>query len=151
MTTYISAAGLQDLKDELIQRTSVTRREIADKISCAMELGDLSENFEYHEAKEQQGLNEARVAQLEEMIRNNIIVKDSIGGDTIDLGTTFDVEVNQVIKTFCLVGSSEADPLSGKISNESPIGKSFIGRKVGEEVEISIPSGVINYKIISIK
>lgn len=151
MTTYISATGLQVLKDELIQRTSITRREIADKISAATELGDLSENFEYHEAKEQQGLNEARVAQLEEMIRNNVIVKDTIGGDTIDLGTTFDVEVNQTIKTFCLVGSSEADPLLGKISNESPIGKAFIGRKAGEEVEILTPSGAISYKIISIK
>lgn len=151
MTTYISATGLQVLKDELIQRTSITRREIADKISAAMELGDLSENFEYHEAKEQQGLNEARVAQLEEMIRNNVIVKDTIGGDTIDLGTTFDVEVNQTNKTFCLVGSSEADPLLGKISNESPIGKAFIGRKAGEEVEILTPSGAISYKIISIK
>jgi len=151
MPTYISAPGLEGLKEELIRRTKETRKQIAEKISAATELGDLSENFEYHEAKEQQGLNESRVAQLEAMISDCIIVKDSVGGDTIDFGTTFDVEINKIKKTFSMVGSSEADPIAGKISNESPIGLAFMGHKVNDVIELTIPSGTIIYKILSIK
>ena len=150
MSTYISAPGLQSLKDELVKRTTISRKEIAEKISAAKELGDLSENFEYHEA-EQQGLNESRVAQLEEMIRDHVIVENSTGGDTVDLGTTFDVEVNKIKKTFSMVGSSEADPIASKISNESPIGLAFMGHKVGDSIDITTPGGLVSYKILSIK
>ena len=151
MSTYISAPGLQSLKDELVKRTTISRKEIAEKISAAKELGDLSENFEYHEAKEQQGLNESRVAQLEEMIRDHVIVENSTGGDTVDLGTTFDVEVNKIKKTFSMVGSSEAYPIASKISNESPIGLAFMGHKVGDSIDITTPGGLVSYKILSIK
>lgn len=151
MTTYISEPGLKALKDELILRSTETRKRIAEKISAATELGDLSENFEYHEAKEQQGLNESRIAQLETMINDHTIVEDTLGGRVINLGTTFDVLVNGVEKTFVMVGSSEADPIAGKISNESPLGRSFMGRAAEETVEIATPSGNVSYKILSIK
>lgn len=151
MPIYISAPGLEGLKQELILRTKETRKRIAEKISAATELGDLSENFEYHEAKEQQGLNESRVAQLEAMISDHIIVEDTLGGNIINLGTTFDVEVRETRKTFIMVGSSEADPMAGKISNESPIGQAFMGRNVDEVIEINTPAGTVSYKILSIK
>jgi len=94
MPTYLSQQGLEDLKQEHAKRVSQIRKEIAEKIAAAKELGDLSENFEYHEAKEQQGLNEARILQLEDMIRDVVLVTESTGGTSIALGTTFDVEVN---------------------------------------------------------
>lgn len=150
MPTYISAAGLQKLKEELETRKTVTRREIADKIGDAKELGDLSENFEYQEAKEAQGSNEVRISELESMIKDSVIVEDQKGGDTIMLGTTFDAEVGGVPKTFAIVGSNEANPMEGKISNESPLGQAFIGRKLGEQVSVAVPSGTMVYKITRI-
>lgn len=151
MPTYISAQGLEGLKKEFEDRKKITRREIAEKIAAAKELGDLSENFEYHEAKEQQGLNEARILQLEAMILDSVIVEQSTGQDAITLGVTFIAVINGNEKTFSMVGSSEADPMSGKISNESPIGKAFMGRGAGEEVTIEVPSGEIVYIIKEIK
>ncbi len=151
MPTYLSQQGLEDLTAEHIKRMTQIRKEIAEKISAAKELGDLSENFEYHEAKEQQGLNEARILQLADMIRDAVIVNESTGGTTVGLGTTFVVEVNKTQKTYSLVGSNESDPLAGKISNESPIGLAFMGHEVNDIIEIQTPNGVMTYKIISIK
>lgn len=151
MSTFVSAQGLEDLKKELENRKVVLRPEIAQKISSAKELGDLSENFEYHEAKEQQGQNESRVIELEEMIRSAVIVHDKRGDSTISLGCSFAAERDGVKKDFQLVGSSEADPLAGKISNESPIGQAFLGLAVGEIAEIKTATGFIKYKIIEIK
>jgi transcription elongation factor GreA len=151
MPTYISADGLQKLKDELEWRKTTVRREIAEKIGAAMELGDLSENFEYAEAKEEQGTNEVRISNLESMIKDSIIIEQQSGGDTIELGTTFTAEANGMRKTMQIVGSNEAKPLDGKISNESPIGQAFIGHKVGEEVSVAVPSGTMVYQILEIK
>jgi transcription elongation factor GreA len=150
MPTYISSDGLQRLQEELETRKTVTRRDIAEKIGAAKELGDLSENFEYQEAKEEQGSNEVRIAELEAMIKDAQIVVRQSGGDTIVLGTTFDAEAGGSKKTFQMVGSNEANPIEGKISNESPIGQAFIGRKVGEKVSVAVPSGTIVYKITRI-
>lgn len=151
MPTYLSKQGLEDLQQEHAKRISQIRKEIAEKIAAAKELGDLSENFEYHEAKEQQGLNEARILQLEDMIRDVVLVTESTGGTTIGLGTTFDAEVNKMKKTYSVVGSNESDPLAGKISNESPLGLAFMGHEVNDIVEIQTPGGVMTYKILSIK
>jgi len=151
MSTFVSTEGLEDLKKELDQRKSIIRGEIASKISSAKELGDLSENFEYHEAKEQQGQNESRIMELEEMLRNIVIVKQKTGDLTLSLGCTFTVEKDGGKKVFQLVGSSEANPLEGKISNESPMGQAFLGHGLGDIVEIEIPSGKISYKIVEIK
>lgn len=151
MPTYLSKQGLEDLEKELARRTNEIRKEIAEKISAAKELGDLSENFEYHEAKEQQGLNEARALQLKDMIRDVVLVEESVGGTNIGLGTTFVVEVNGSQKTYSIVGSNESDPIAGKISNESPIGLAFMGHEVDDVIEIQTPGGAMTYKIISIK
>lgn len=150
MPTYISAEGLKKMEEELENRRTVVRREIAEKIGDAKELGDLSENFEYQEAKEQQGSNEVRIAELESMIKDCVIVTSQTGGDAITLGTTFVAQVNGMKKTFQIVGSNEANPIEGKISNESPIGQAFIGHAVGDEVAITVPSGTMVYKIVEI-
>jgi transcription elongation factor GreA len=151
MPTYISQEGLEQLKDELERRKGPERRRIADKIGSAKELGDLSENFEYHEAKEEQGMNEARVAQLESMIHDCIIVEETRGTETIGLGSTFIVECDGNERTYMLVGSNEANPLIGKISNESPMGAAFIGRRPGDEVRVETPTGQTAYRIKEIK
>lgn len=136
--------------EELETRKTTTRRDIAEKIGAAKELGDLSENFEYQEAKEEQGSNEVRISELESMIKDSVIVAQQKGGDSITLGTTFVAEVGGMKKTFQLVGSNEASPLEGKISNESPIGQAFIGHGVGDKVSVAVPSGTMVYKIIEI-
>lgn len=151
MPTYVSAEGLQKMIEEMEMRKTTERRRIAECISAAKELGDLSENFEYQDAKEQQGSNEVRISELESMIKDSIVVEQQKGGDTITLGTTFVAESNGARKTFQLVGSNEANPIEGKISNESPIGLAFMGSHLGEEVSVSIPSGTILYKIVEIK
>ena len=116
----------------------------------AKELGDLSENFEYHVAKEDQAQNEERIIGLEDMIRNAKIVEKKSGG-TIGLGSTFTVETAGIEKMFQMVGATEADPLSGKISNDSPIGVAFIGKGPGDKVEVTVPSGAVEYKILSVE
>ncbi len=150
MPTYISAEGLKKLEEELENRRTVVRRAIAEKIGDAKELGDLSENFEYQEAKEQQGSNEVRISELESMIKDSMIVTSQSGGDTITLGTTFVAEAGGMKKTFQIVGSNESNPIEGKISNESPIGQAFMGHAVGDKVSVAVPSGTMVYKIINI-
>ena len=151
MPTYLSEEALSALKSELETRKKITRGEIAEDIGAAKELGDISENFEYQEAKERQSLNEARIFEIEAMIHDTVIVEESTGGSVITLGTTFIVTVDGEEKTFPLVGSTEADPMSGRISNESPLGAAFFGRKVGDSVEIDVLSGKIVYTIIKIQ
>mgnify|MGYP001579555659 CR=1 FL=1 len=148
--TYTSAAGLQAMKEELQNRIKIQRPEIAQKISDAKEMGDLSENFAYHEAKEQQAQNETRIVNLQEMIVNAVVVEEKSGGK-IGLGSTFVAEMNGVTKTFEIVGANEADPMSGKISNVSPLGSMFMGAAEGESIDMTLPSGVSRYTIIEVK
>lgn len=148
--TYLSAEGLQQLKDELEYRIRTVRGEIAQKISDAKELGDLSENFEYHDAKEQQGQNEMRVVDLQHMISTAVIVESKVGG-SIGLGSSFTVKVSGMEKRFEVVGENEANPMVGKISNVSPLGAAFIGKGVGDKVDVTVPSGVMTYEILAIE
>ncbi|MFA6018294.1 MAG: transcription elongation factor GreA [Patescibacteria group bacterium] len=148
--TYTSAIGLQNMKEELENRVKIQRSEIAQKIHDAKEMGDLSENFAYHEAKEQQAQNETRIANLQEMIANAVVVEERRGGK-IGLGSTFIAEINNIKKTFEIVGENEASPMEGKISNNSPLGNAFLGAKEGESVDVTVPSGVISYRIIEVK
>lgn len=150
MPTYLSTEALEEMRKELEWRKKEERREIAEKILHAKEMGDLSENFEYQTAKEEQALNETRIVELEDIMHDVVIVQDSTGAKEIALGTTFIVETEGKKKTFSLVGSNEANPLEGKISNESPIGLAFLGAKPGEEIELQAPSGTVQYKIIEI-
>lgn len=148
--TYISAAGLQQLKDELVNRVKVQRAEIAQKIGDAKEMGDLSENFAYHEAKEQQAQNETRIAILQDMIVNAVVVEEKRGGK-IGLGSSFTVQSTMGERKYEIVGENEADPMTGKISNVSPLGSSFMGRGTGDRVDITVPSGIITYEIVEVK
>ncbi len=148
--TYTSASGLDDMKKELENRIKVLRPEIAQRISEAKEMGDLSENFAYHEARDQQGLNETRVIQLMDMLSNAVVVDQKTGG-AIGLGSTFKVRVGKLEKTFEIVGENEANPMEGKISNVSPLGNAFLGRSVGDTVEAKVPSGIMTYEILEIR
>ena len=150
MPTYLSKDALINLQKELEHRIRVERREIAEKIAAAKELGDLSENFEYHEAKNQQSINEMRIMELEAMLKDTTIVEKTSGNQTISLGCTFVVSLEGKEKTFQMVGSTEANPLEGKISNESPLGKAFLGHRVSEKVEVETPGGIKQYTIIQI-
>ena len=150
MPTYLSTDALERMKIELEGRKKEMRREIAEKILHAKEMGDLSENFEYQTAKEEQALNETRILELENMLHDVVIVEDATGAKEIALGTTFLVETEGMKKTFSLVGSNEVNPLEGKISNESPIGLAFLGAKPGDKIEFQAPSGMIAYRILEI-
>lgn len=151
MPTYLSAEALAEKKRELEYRKSDLRRQIAEKIASAKELGDLSENFEYQEAKEEQGFNEAAIAQIESQIHDVVVVASSTGGSEVALGATIVVSSPSGERTYAIVGSTEANPMEGRISHESPIGRAFIGRRVGEQVCVQLPSGMVEYTIIEIK
>lgn len=150
MPTYLSTQALEEIKQELERRQKITRREIAEKIAGAKELGDLSENFEYQESKEEQGMNEARISQLENQIHDVVVIDAARGASSIGIGTMFIAQVAGEKKAFTMVGSNEADPLNGKISNESPIGLAFLGAKTGDVVSIDVPSGTMKYKIVEL-
>lgn len=149
--TYITEEGLNKLKEELDILKNTKRKEIANRIKEAKELGDLSENAEYQEAKEEQSFVENRVLELESIIRNVNLIKKDKKASAVVVGSTIEVEKDGGDKfTYTIVGSSEADPAKGLISNESPIGMAFLGKKVGEEAEVSAPSGAIKFKVIKI-
>jgi len=150
-TQYISPEGLEELKEELQERKTKTRREIAEKIGQAKELGDLSENFEYHDAKQVQAENESRIIHIEDMLRHVVVVEKKTGATCVSIGTGFTVEIGGQEKTFFIVGASEADPLSGKISNESPLGNKFLGACVGDKIEMETPGGTMTYTVKSIE
>ncbi len=149
---FITAEGLEKLKEELEELKTVKRRKIAERIQSAKELGDLSENAEYSEAKDEQAMNEARIAELEETVKNITTIDDRhLNSDVVHIGSTLVVKCNGETKEFTIVGSNEADPSKGKISNETPLAIAFLGHKSGDEVEVEIPSGKMRYEIVEIK
>lgn len=147
MAEYISPEGLEKLKRELDELKTVRRREIASRLEAAKALGDLSENAEYQEAKEAQSLNEANISELEEMLRDVVVITKPVHASTVQIGATIEVESDRGRETFTIVGSEEADPLLGRISNESPMGRAFLGKTVGEIIAIKTPRGNGTYKI----
>ena len=144
--------GYNKLVEKLNYLKSVRRIEIADRLKAAIALGDLSENSEYDDAKNEQAFLEGEIADLEAKIRNSDIIK-SEGGNVVQMGSTVvlrDIEFKED-DTYMVVGSTEADPDAGKISNESPVGAAIMGKKVGSIVEVHAPAGIIKYKITKIK
>ncbi|MBM7836669.1 transcription elongation factor GreA [Clostridium sardiniense] len=145
--------GVKKLENELEHLKTVKRKEITEKIKVALGYGDLSENSEYDEAKNEQAFTEGRILQLENMLKNAEVVDESeIPSDVVAVGAKvkvkdydFDEEV-----VYTIVGSAEADPMEFKISNESPVGAGLIGKKVGDVVEISVPDGVSKYEVLEI-
>ncbi len=144
--------GLENLEQELQELKVVRRKDVAAKIKEARGQGDLSENAEYDAAKEEQAEIEARIVTIENMLRNAEVIDSVNATDTISIGNTvklFDNEFEEELE-YAIVGSAEADPFNGKISNESPIGMAIIGHKVGDVVEVEAPDGVISFKILEI-
>lgn len=152
--TILTYAGLKKLEDELHDLKVNKRREIAGKIKEAREQGDLSENAEYDAAKDEQRDIETQIAELEEILKNAEVVQDNnTDKDAIKMESVVklhDVEYDEDIE-YVIVGSSEADSLNNKISNESPLGAAMLGKKVGDTVKVEAPAGVIEYKIISVQ
>ncbi len=148
---YVSAEGLERLKQELRELKTVKRREAAGRIEVAKALGDLSENAEYHEAKDALALLENRIYEIEQILKDAQIIEDQAANTgVVHVGSTVIVEVRGQTRTFTIVGSNEADPATGKISNESPIGISLLGAKVGEVVDVKTPAGTAEYRITKI-
>lgn len=145
----ITEDGKIELEKELIELKS-QRGEIADKIATARGFGDLSENAEYDAAREEQGLLETRVAEIEEILQNATIITAS-DSSTVVLGSVVELKNDEKTVVYTVVGPVEADPLEGKISNESPIGQALMGKAVGDEVAISTPKGEITYTIASLR
>lgn len=144
--------GLKKLEDELQDLKVNRRKEVAQKIKEAREQGDLSENAEYDAAKDEQRDIEARIEEIEKILKNAEVADDEFGAGVINLGSTvtvYDCEFDEEI-IFRLVGSTEAKSLENKISNESPLGKALIGKVAGDEVEVETPSGMMKYKVINV-
>lgn len=144
--------GLKKLEDELQDLKVNRRKEVAQKIKEAREQGDLSENAEYDAAKDEQRDIEARIEEIEKILKNAEVADDEFGAGVINLGSTvtvYDCEFDEEL-VFKLVGSTEAKSLENKISNEAPLGKALIGKAAGDEVEVETPSGIMKYKVINV-
>lgn len=150
----MTQAGKQKLEQELEHLKTVVRKEVVERIKIARSFGDLSENSEYDAAKDEQAFVEGRITTVENMIRNaRIISEDELSKDAVSLGNsvTFVELPEGDEETYTIVGSAEADPFEGKISNDSPIAKSLLGHKVGDQVTVQTPGGEMKVKIIEIK
>lgn len=147
----ISQEGYDKLKDELTLLTTVKRKEIAERIERAKELGDLSENAEYSEAKDAQALNEGRILELTNTLKNVTVVQHEESNEQVVMGSKVTVKTGDKEKQYTIVSFNEADPLGGKISNESPLGVAFLNKKKGSSVEVETPKGVVKYKILKIE
>ncbi len=148
---YVSEERLAELKAELETLKTKTRLEIADALKRAKEYGDLSENAEYAQAREEQTRVETRIFELEEFVKKAVVIKGSVGGDTVRVGSRVTTERDGKESVYTIVGSTEANPQEGKISNESPIGKAFLGKKVGDSVEVTTPAGKAVYQVTKIE
>ncbi len=147
---YVSAEGLEKLRAELVHLKKVSRRELADRIEAAKALGDLSENAEYHEAKDELSMIESRIVQIQDILNNFTIIEEGVHDAIIRIGSTLEVESNGKKRTYTIVGANEADPINGKISNESPIGSAFLGHAKGETLLIETPIGPTEYTIVNV-
>lgn len=147
----ISKEGYEKLQEELAFLTTTKRREIAERIQKAKDMGDLSENAEYSEAKDAQAFNEGRIAEVTSMLKNLTVVENNRNGGTVGMGSKITVKVNGKEREYEIVSFNEADPLEGKISNESPIGKALVGKKKNDKVMVETKKGEMEYEIIDIQ
>ncbi len=145
--------GLKKLESELEELKTIKRKEISEKIKVALSFGDLSENSEYDEAKNEQAIIESRIATIEAMLKNvKLLDEEEISTETVNVGSKVkvkDLEFDEELD-YTIVGSTEADPEKGKISDESPIGKALLGHKAGDVVEVEAPAGIIKFEILAI-
>ncbi|MDF2634858.1 MAG: transcription elongation factor GreA [Pelosinus sp.] len=150
----LTAEGLKKIEQKFEYLKSVRRREVAERIKQAIEFGDISENSEYEDAKNEQAFIEGEIITLEKMLRNSkVIDEQEIKTDVVSIGVTVvlkDLEFGDEFE-YTLVGSAEADPVELKISNESPVGQAILGQKIGSIVEVNVPAGILKYEVIDIK
>ncbi len=151
--SYLTAEGAAQIKAELVELKGPRRKEISERLRSAIQMGDLSENADYHKAKEDQGFLEGRIQELEYLLKTAIIVEPtSAQRDKVEVGVTVIVQEDDFPPdTYSMVGAKEADPRNGKISNKSPIGKALMGARVGDEVIAETPGGQVRLKIIKIE
>ena len=147
---YLTPERFEELKAELVNLKTVRRLEVADRLKRAKELGDLSENAEYSEAREEQAVVESRIFEVEDMIKNAVIIKTGTDSKLVEIGSSVVVEKGGKEFTYHIVGSNETKPEDGYISNESPLGKAFLGKKPGEDVTVTTPKGDVKYTIVKI-
>ncbi|HLR21247.1 MAG TPA: transcription elongation factor GreA [Tissierellaceae bacterium] len=150
---FMTAEGLEKMENELDELKSVKRKEVADRIKQALSFGDISENSEYDQAKNEQAQLEEKIIKLEDMLRNSMLIDENeITTDKVSVGSKVlvkDLEYDEEME-YVIVGSAEADPFEGKISNESPLGSSLLGGKQGDIVEVQVPDGNIKYEVVEI-
>lgn len=153
----LTQSGLEKLERELEELKSVKRKEIAEKIKVALSFGDLSENSEYDEAKNEQAIMEARIADIEVTLKNVKVIDESeLSNENIHIGSKVEVRVNNPrtgktdVYNYKIVGSNEADPLSGNISDESAVGKALLGHGIGDKIEVEVPAGMMEYEVLAI-
>jgi transcription elongation factor GreA len=153
-TLYLTAEGAARLKTELEQLKGPARQEISQRLRSAIQMGDLSENADYHKAKEDQGFLEGKIMELEYLLKNATIIEEKDGGlrEVVEVGARITVkEEGESPESYLLVGAKEADPRNGRISHESPIGSALMGHKVGDKVEVITPGGTLWLEIIEIE
>ncbi|MPM90643.1 Transcription elongation factor GreA [bioreactor metagenome] len=150
----LTQEGYNKIEEEVEYLKTVKRKEVAERIKVAISFGDLSENAEYDEAKNEQAQVEERIVKLENILRKAVIIDESqIDSNMVTIGSTvkvYDTDFEEEVE-YTIVGSAEADPYNGKISNESPVGSAFIGKHKGDDVEVQVPNGVVIYKILDIR
>ena len=151
-TTYLTREGLKKLQEELEYLKTVKRQEVADRLHAAMDEGDIDENAEYDEAKNEQAFVEGRILTLETMLKNYVLIEDHArDSEEVSLGSTVTVvEGDNPQEKYHIVGAAEADPTRGRISNESPLGRALLGRRVGDTVQVSAPAGLLTFRILKI-
>lgn len=149
-THLLTAEGLKKLKKELEVLVNERRKEVIERIQEAVAHGDLSENADYAQAKEEQAFIEGRIQELEEMIKNAEIIQTNGNRNIVAIGSTVKLQANGQEKTYTIVGSNEANPAQGRISNESLVGQRLIGAKPGDQVEVETPAGKIAYEVVEI-
>jgi transcription elongation factor GreA len=148
---HITPEGLESVRKEYEELTKVRRPAIAAKIKAAREFGDLSENFEYHAAKNEQGFMEARINELESILKNHVLIERQAAHGVVEMGSTVHFrEGGEDQETYRIVGPAEADPKAGRVSYESALGKALIGHRVGDEVQINTPNGSYRIRVVGI-
>lgn len=149
---YVSKERYEELRAELLDLRTNKRQDIADRLRQAKDYGDLSENSEYAEAREEQNRVETRISELEEYLKNvSVLTRKKSSGGKIGVGSSIAVKRGTKTYNYEIVGSEDADPVKGKISNESPIGRAFMGRAVGDKVEVKTPAGDTVYEVVSVE
>ncbi len=148
---YLSKDGLEKLREELEEMTNVRRAEVAARIHEAKEHGDITENAEYEDAKNEQAFVEGRIQALSALIKNAVVIKETHSTTHVQIGSTVQIQSQDGKEKFMIVGSAEAAPAEGRISNESPVGRALLGKKVGETASVVAPGGSFDLSVVSIK